>query len=136
RRGGDRGDRSSATRTGKGETMRALPLLGAALLVGLATCGTAAAQNTTALYQSSYATNATSTNLYQQNYGKTIGNKQSPTPNTSVAFGVLSGLSSKGFFERFQSPRPRESFTPLPSIPNPQTNPNAYIRAVGLRPLH
>jgi hypothetical protein len=115
--------------------MRALPLVGA-LLVGLALCGTAAAQNVSNLYQSNYASTATSTNLYQQTYGRTIGNQQSPPPNNFIGTLVLGGgFSPKSLFERFQSPAPRPSFAPLPAIPNPDTQKAAYLKAFGIRPL-
>ena len=117
--------------------MRALPLTGA-MLLGLALCGTAGAQSVSALYQSNYASTITgpSTSLYQQTYGKTIGNKQSPPPNNFIGTLVLGGgFSPKSLFERFQPPPPRPSFDPLPAMPNPDTNPGAYLKAFGIRPL-
>jgi hypothetical protein len=114
--------------------MRALPLLGA-LLVGLALCGTAAAQNTTNLYKSSYGYSGNSTTLYQQTYGQNINKRLNTPSNNSIGQAFRDGFSPRSLFERFQAPRPRSGFEPLPSIPNPETDKAAYLKAFGIRPL-
>jgi hypothetical protein len=115
--------------------MRALPLLGA-LVAGLCLCGTAAAQNTSNLYQSNYATSANSTALFQSSYGTTIANRQSPSPNTSVSFQALTGgFSPRAVFDRFQSPAPRPGNQPLPAMIDPATNPSGYLTAFGIKRL-
>jgi hypothetical protein len=115
--------------------MRALPLLGA-LAVGLTLCGTAAAQSTTNLYQNNYAYSGTSTTLYQQNYSANVPNTSAPPANNSFGKLLQGGFSPRTVFQRFQSPPGRPDFTPMPAIPNPQTDKAAFLRAVGLRRLH
>jgi hypothetical protein len=115
--------------------MRALPLMGA-FIAGLCLCGTAAAQTTSNLYQSNYASNAKTTALFASAYGNTIGNAQNPSPNTSVPFQALSsGFSPRTLFTRFQSPTPRPSAGPPPALINPQTDPQKYLAAFGIKRL-
>jgi hypothetical protein len=115
--------------------MRALPLLGA-VIAGLCLCGTAAAQTTSNLYQSNYASSAKTTALFQSTYGTSIAKGQTPAPNTSVPFQSLSGgFSPRTLFDRFQSPTPRDSSAPPPALINPNTDPAGYLAAFGIKRL-
>lgn len=115
--------------------MRALPLFGA-LLVGLALCGTAAAQNTSNLYKNNYTYSGSSTTLYQQTYAQNVSKRGNVPTNTSLGQAFSGAFSPRTLFDRFQSPRPRSGFEPLgTNIPNPETDKAAYLQAIGLRPL-